>query len=178
MAGFVPFDMQIHRDDYRQLNVELITWIANQFLANYQLDVVSMIGQTIPEYVDGHLEDLASLQPPKGIIYFLVVEGNITGMGAIRKVSEGIGEIKRMYIRPQYRGRGYRTQMLDTLLAKGRKLGCTVFVLETSKFMTTAQHIYRSVGFRERGEYPESETPPILRSYQLYMEKNERASNI
>jgi ribosomal protein S18 acetylase RimI-like enzyme len=171
MVDFVPFDMQTHLSDYRQLNLELITWIADQFTANYQLDVVSMIGQTISEYVDDHLEDLTSLQPPSGITYLLVVEGNIAGMGAIRKLHKEIGEIKRMYIRPQYRGRGYGTQMLDILPAKGREFGCTIFVLETSKFMTTAQHIYRSAGFRERAEYPESETPPILRSYQLYMVK-------
>jgi ribosomal protein S18 acetylase RimI-like enzyme len=177
MVEFVPLDMQTHRADYRQLNVELITWIADQFTANYQLDVVSMIEQTILEYVDDHLEDLTRLLPPKGAIYVLVVEGDIAGMGAIRKLHTKMGEIKRMYIRPQYRGRGYGTQMLDTLLAKGRAFGWTTFVLETSQFMTTAQHIYQSAGFRERAEYPESETPPILRPYQLYMEKNERANS-
>ncbi|UCH37037.1 MAG: GNAT family N-acetyltransferase [Candidatus Bathyarchaeota archaeon] len=163
--------MQTHLDGYRQLNVELLTWIANQFSANYQIDVVSMIGQTVSEYVDNHLEDLASLQPPNGVIYLLINEGDIAGMGAIRKLSEETGEIKRMYIRPRYRGQGYGTQMLEILLAKGREFSCSKFVLETSKFMTTAQHIYRSAGFREGAEYPESETPPILRSYQLYMEK-------
>jgi hypothetical protein len=63
--------------------------------------------------------------------------------------------------------------MLNKLLTMGRAFGWTGFVLETSKFMTVAQSMYRSAGFRERAEYPESETPPILRPYQLFMEKNE-----
>ena len=95
-------------------------------------------------------------------------------MGAIRKLSNDIGEIKRMYIRPLYRGRGYGKQMLNKLLEVGREFGCSSFLLETSKFMTLAQYIYRSAGFIEREEYPESETPIILRQYQLFMEKTEQ----
>ena len=171
MVKFVPFDLNVHKKEYIKLNIELITWIADQLGENYQLDAVSTIGQTIPEYVDDHLQDLTSLKPPEGIIYLLVVAGDIAGMGALRKLSDEIGEIKRMYIRPHYRGRGYGKQMLNKLLEVGREFGCSSFVLETSKLMAVAQHIYKSVGFIEREEYPESETPIIFRKYQLFMEK-------
>jgi len=86
MAEFVPFDLNVHKEVFVKLNVEFITWIADQFRENYQLDSVSNIGQTIPEYVDAHLEDLTSLKPPDGIIYLLVDGGDIAGMGAIRKL--------------------------------------------------------------------------------------------
>jgi len=173
MAEFVPFDLDVHKDVFVELNVEFITWIADQLRENYQLDSVSKIGQRIPEYVDAHLEDLTSLKPPDGVIYLLVDDGDVAGMGAIRKLSDEVGEIKRMYIRPLYRGRGYGKQMLDKLLEVGREFGCSSFLLETSKFMTVAQHIYKSAGFIEREEYPESETPEIFRSYQIFMEKKE-----
>jgi len=173
MAEFVPFDLNVHKEEFVKLNVEFITWIADQLRENYQLDSVSNIGQTIPEYVDAHLEDLTSLKPSDGIIYLLVDAGDVAGMGAIRKLSDEIGEIKRMYIRPLYRGRGYGKQMLNRLLEVGREFGCSSFFLETSKFMTVAQHIYESAGFVEREEYPESETPRIFRSYQVFMEKRE-----
>jgi ribosomal protein S18 acetylase RimI-like enzyme len=173
MAKFVPFDLNVHKDVFVELNVEFITWIADQLRENYQLDSVSKIGKTIPEYVDAHLEDLTSLKPPDGVIYLLVDDGDVAGMGAIRKLSDEVGEIKRMYIRPLYRGRGYGKQMLNKLLEVGRKLGCSSFLLETSKFMTVAQHIYKSAGFIEREEYPESETPEIFRLYQIFMEKKE-----
>lgn len=173
MVEFVQFGLNVHKEEYVKLNIEFITWIADQLRKNYQLDSVSIIGQTIPEYVDAHLEDLTSLRPPDGIIYLLVVEGDIAGMGALRKLSDEIGEVKRMYIRPLHRGRGYGKQMLNKLLEVGREFGCSSFLLETSKFMTVAQHIYRSAGFIERGEYPESETPTVFRQYQLFMEKTE-----
>ena len=173
MVEFVPFDMNVHKKEYVKLNIELITWISDQLGDNYQLDAISTIGQTIPEYVDDHLKVLTSLKPPEGIIYLVVVEGDIAGMGALRKLSNEIGEIKRMYIRPFYRGRGYGKQMLNRLLEVGRKFGCSSFLLETSKFMTVAQHIYRAAGFIEREEYPESETPTVFRQYQLFMEKTE-----
>ena len=62
MVEFVPFDLKVHKEEYRQLNVELITWIADQLEKNYNIDSVSMVGQTISEYVDGHLEDLMDLK--------------------------------------------------------------------------------------------------------------------
>jgi len=173
MVEFVPFYLNVHKKEYVKLNIEFITWIADQLEENYQIDAVSMIGQTIPEYVDDHLKDLTSLKPPDGIIYLLVVKGDIAGMGALRKISDEIGEIKRMYIRPFHRGRGYGKQMLNKLLEVGRRFGCSSFLLETSKFMTVAQHIYKSAGFIEREEYPESETPTLFRQHQLYIEKTE-----
>jgi len=173
VVEFVPFDLNVHKEIFVKLNIEFLTWIVDQLTENYQIDAVSVVGQTVPEYVDGHLEDLTSLKPPDGIIYLLVVEGGIAGMGALRKLSDEIGEIKRMYIRPLYRGRGYGKQMLNRLLDVGREFGCSSFRLETARFMTVAQHIYKSAGFIEREEYPESETPLILRPYQLFMEKKE-----
>ena len=173
MVEFVPFDMNVHKKEFVKLNIELITWISEQLGDNYQLDTVSAIGQTIPEYVDDHLKDLTSLKPPEVIIYLLMVAGDIAGMGALRKLSNEIGEIKRMYIRPLYRGRGYGKQMLNKLLEVGRKYGCSSFLLETSKFMIVAQHIYKSAGFIEREEYPESDMPTVFRQYQLFMEKTE-----
>lgn len=173
MVEFVPFDQKVHKKAFRQLSIEHLTWAVDQLRENYQLDVTSEFGQTVPEYVDEHLEDLARLKPPKGIIYLLVVEGNIVGMGAIRKLRDVIGEIKRMYIRPPYRGRGYGKQLLKTLLKAGREFGCSTFLLDTAKFMTTAQHLYTSAGFQERAEYPESEVPATFRPYWLFMEKKE-----
>jgi predicted GNAT family acetyltransferase len=88
---------------------------------------------------------------------------------------ETVGEVKRMYNRLEYRGKGYAKQMVNRLLEEGRKLGCTHFLLDSSQFMPAAQHIYRSAGFKERGPYPESEPPEIMRPYMIFMEKKECA---
>jgi ribosomal protein S18 acetylase RimI-like enzyme len=165
MIEFVPFDHAFHTEVYRQLNIEHLTWAMDQLRATYQYDATSETGQTIPEYVDEHLGDLTRLHPPDGIIYLLRVDGDILGMGALRKLSDTAGEIKRMYIRPAIRGRGYGNQLLEQLLSTGRAFGCSTFLLDTPKFATAAQHIYRAAGFTERTEYPESEVPAAFHPY-------------
>ena len=107
------------------------------------------------------------------MVYLLLVDSNIAGMGAIRKMNDGIGEIQRMYIRSDYRGRGLGKEMLNRLMEVGRDLGCFIFRLSTPKFALAAQHIYRSSGFLEREEYPESEVPAEFKQYWIFMEKTE-----
>ena len=161
-------------EEFVQLNIETVTWHSEQLNQKYKINAPSSTVQNIREYVDEHLKDLTSLEPPNGIVYLLKIGGKIVGMGAIKKFGDDIGEIQRMYIRPNYRGRGFGKQMLNRLLKDGKgHLGCSTFRLSTPKFAKAAQHIYRSVGFKEREEYPESEVPANLRQYWLYMEKKE-----
>ena len=172
MEEFVPFDPNIHKNEFIRMNIEYMEWIFSQLDENYQLDSLSKLGMTVPEIVNATIEPFLKLKPPEGIIYLLIVEGDVAGMGALEKLSDEVGEIKRMYSRPQYRGRGYGKIMLNRLLEVGRQFGCSSFRLDTPKWAHAAQHIYRSAGFKEREEYPESEIPPNLRSYWLFMEKN------
>ena len=106
-----------------------------------------------------------------GVFYLIQVEDKIVGMGALRKLKEGIGEIKRMYIKPEYQGKGLGKKMLQLLLNRSMEYGFSAIYLETGSFMTTAQHLYRSVGFYNREEYPETEVPQQLRHVWLFMEK-------
>jgi N-acetylglutamate synthase-like GNAT family acetyltransferase len=99
------------------------------------------------------------------------LEGVIIGMGALHQIREKTGEIKRMYIRPAYQGKGYGRALLQKLLQKAKEFGYYSIYLDSARFMTTAQHLYRSFGFIECKEYPETEIPPQLRSHWLYMKK-------
>ncbi len=92
-------------------------------------------------------------------------------MGALRRVKEGVGEIKRMYIKPEYRGRGLGKKMLELLLREGKRCSFSKIYLETGSFMTTAQRLYRAAGFHSREVYPETEMPPQIRHAYLFMEK-------
>ena len=78
-----------------------------------------------------------------------------------------------MTTRPLPINRSIGKQMLNRLLEVGREFGCSSFRLDSAKFMTVAQYIYRSAGFVEREEYPESEVPAAFRPYWLFMEKKE-----
>jgi len=170
---FVPFNLKVHKEIFVKLNIEFIAWIADQFKEKYNFDAEVKVGQEISDYVETHVKDFASLKPPNGIVYLLEVDGCIVGMGGLKKLRDDVGEIKRMYIQPSFRGRGYGRKLLNKLLEKGREFGFSTFRLETSRFMEAAQRIYHSAGFVEIGEYPEVETPVVLRQYQVFMEKIE-----
>ncbi|MFW9884777.1 MAG: GNAT family N-acetyltransferase, partial [Candidatus Thorarchaeota archaeon] len=113
----------------------------------------------------------AALKPPKGFVLVLEDEEKLVGMGVIKTIGEGIGEVRRMYIRPEYRGRGYGKELMQKLLNQAEEVGYFTLRLETADFMRAALNVYRSSGFKERGEYPGLEVPEWYRPYCIFMEK-------
>ena len=171
MVKFVPYDDDRHRIPFFELNVELITGISEEMRARHNIDAESMMGQTVQEYVETVFNTFAALKPPKGILYILEIDDEVAGMGAVKPLEEGVGEIKRMYIRPRYRGKGFGKAMLHRLIQKAKTLRYTTLRLETGDYSATAHHIYRSAGFKDRDEYTHMETPEWYRQYCLFMEK-------
>ena len=140
-------------------------------LEQYNIDVIAILGQTSREYAEKKVKEISSYIPPDGIYYILQVGNKIAGMGALRKLKINVGEVKRMYIRPEFRGRGLGKAMLEELLKKGKEFGYTTILLDSGPFMNAAQYIYHSAGFQDREEYPESEVPLEFRHVWSYMEK-------
>jgi GNAT superfamily N-acetyltransferase len=174
MPVFVPFEPDKHLGEYIKMNIELGLWYAEQLKEKHQFDLVSALGMSIPEYVHENTDFLTNLKPPEGIIYMIEADGEIAGTGAIKKLGKNIGELKRMYVRPKFRGRGYGRQLLDKVLEAGEEFGRTSYILDTPPFADAAHHIYRSVGFKDRPAYPETEVPPALRPIWMFMEKKEQ----
>ena len=172
MIEFIPINLDLHKSHLIKLTEDYFTWITAEVQQRYNINTFSIIGKSIPEYTEKTLEELSSYLPPEGIYYVLQVQGKIGGMGALRKLKIGVGEIKRMYIKPEYRKKGYGKAMLNQLLKKGKEFGFSTVRLDTGKFMVAAQHVYRSAGFQERDKYPETEVPPQLQPFWLYMEKS------
>ncbi|HEV8437914.1 MAG TPA: GNAT family N-acetyltransferase [Methylomirabilota bacterium] len=86
----------------------------------------------------------------------LVVEdptGQIVGTAGIRSLAPGVGEIKRMWIRPERQGLGLGRRLMNECLDRARGLGFRVLRLDTEQEMTAALHLYRRCGFREIPDY-------------------------
>ena len=181
MVEFIPINLDIHKSLLVEMNKEYLSWIAREMKKKYDLDIFNVGSNNqlnkieqqaiIRDYSKGSVEKLTSYMPPEGIYYILQTDKKVAGMGALRKLNMSIGEIKRMYIRPEYRGKGFGKVLLQQILKKAKEFGLSTVRLETGKFMTTAQYIYAKAGFREIDEYPEIENPPQFRPYYLYMEK-------
>lgn len=73
--------------------------------------------------------------------------GELLACGAIKRLDAHSAEIKRMYTRPEARGRGLGRALLLELINRGRELGHTRLVLETGDQQPEAIHLYESAGF-------------------------------
>jgi putative acetyltransferase len=91
-------------------------------------------------------EDVADPQ-----LTFLVarIDGHAAGCGALRPLEPGVGEVKRMFVRPAFRGRGVARQVLAALEAAARARGYSMLRLETATRQPEAIGLYRSAGYVE-----------------------------
>ncbi len=170
MVDFVTLNIVKHLSILLEMNTEYLQWIVNQCKKQLNIDLEAHIGSA-HSYAARILDELELFQPPGGVFYLVRVESNIVGMGALRRISPEIGEIKRMYVKPEYQGKGLGKSLLNRLIEKGKRLGYSSLRLDAGPFMKSAQKLYQSEGFVEIEEYPESESPKLDGVTWTYMEK-------
>ncbi len=105
---------------------------------------------------------------PKGKILLLWDDDVIVGGVALRPLDDpGICEMKRLFIREGWRGRGFGRQMTAQILEAAQQAGYSKMRLDTEKRLLTAIDMYRQFGFAEIGRYYDNPLEEIL-----YMEKD------
>lgn len=112
---------------------------------------------TPPEFCH-HLapKDMAS---PSTSLFIAREDGAAVACGALHRHEGGIAEVKRMYTRPDARGRGVGRKILGEIIALAEKEGLTELVLETGNNFYAAMRIYEGAGFQSCGpmlDYPDS----------------------
>lgn len=107
--------------------------------------------------------ELASLPgeyaPPRGRILLAWVDGELAGCVAIRAWDEERCEMKRMYARPEFRGRGVGRALAEAVMAEARAIGYRWMRLDTVPGMDAALTLYRAMGFRDIPPYRHNPIP-------------------
>lgn len=146
-------DIVVARADLgSEVALRLITALNAQILARY------------PEDGATHFElDLDEVKPGQGIFVIAWGGDRPVGCGAVRRLTESglddAGEVKRMYVVPEARGRRIGGLILDRLEAEARALGLKRLLLETGERQVEAVALYQRTGFTriERfGQYVDS----------------------
>jgi putative acetyltransferase len=83
----------------------------------------------------------------KGAFLVAYLGSDPVGCGAIRRIEDGVGEIKRMFVRPTARGHGVGAALLYAIEQTARQLGIHRLVLETGERQQEALSLYRRAGF-------------------------------
>lgn len=107
----------------------------------------------------GFQDELATLPskyaPPKGCILQANLKGAVGGIVALRPYDglHGCCEMKRMYVRPEFRGAGLGRLLADAIVERATSLGYDRMLLDTLIRLQPAVALYRSLGFKEIDPY-------------------------
>lgn len=136
---------------------------------------IAQVGEMIREYTGWlgrdlsfqHLEEeLADLAgkytPPEGELLVALEGEEPAGMVAYHRHSRARCEMKRLYVRPQWRGQGVGDLLVEGIIGRAARAGYEEMVLDTLKLMKAAIHLYERAGFRECPPYYHNPMEDVL----------------
>jgi ribosomal protein S18 acetylase RimI-like enzyme len=110
--------------------------------------------------------ELASLpgdySPPQGALFLAHADSSAVGCIGLRPFSESVGELKRLYVVPAFRGRGLARALVFAAIAAARRIGYRALVLDTLATMRPAIALYESFGFERTDAYYANPLPDVL----------------
>jgi putative acetyltransferase len=126
-----------------------------------QAGFAQLVATVLTEYgfsVDPILEaDLEHPETSYQSVWVAIDNDRLVGSVAIRFLDDVMtAELKRMYLQPEYRGRGLGRTLLNHAIRWAKDRGCQAIVLDTSTTMTAAQGLYESAGFSRTGTRTEA----------------------
>lgn len=101
-----------------------------------------------------HLEEKYGCQ--NGRLYIAFYDDKIAGCIGLKKIDDEICEMKRLYVRPEFRGKHIGNVLAKKVIDEAKKIGYKSMVLDTFPFLTSAIKMYKKMGFYEIEQYNDS----------------------
>ena len=99
--------------------------------------------------------------PPAGSLLLAMAGSDVAGCAGLRKLRDDICEMKRLYVRPAFRGRHLGRRMAEEIARRARDLHYRTLVLDTLGTMEAAQRLYLSMGFTPATSYYVNPLPNV-----------------
>jgi len=116
---------------------------------------------------DALAADAVLFDPPTGAFVVVRVAGVVVGCGGVMTIGHGVGEIKRMWIHPEHRGRGLASRLLASLEARCLEVGNPVVRLDTNAVLTDAIRMYERSGYQSVERY--NDNPYAQRWFEKHL---------
>lgn len=104
----------------------------------------------------GGAADIAAMRSPDGAFVLMRSDQATVGCGGLQRIDDATGEIKRMWIDPDWRGLGLGGRLLTQLEAVARELGRTRVVLDTNESLVEAIAMYERAGYQQIERYSDN----------------------
>ena|SRR5438876_4424673 len=118
------------------------------------------------ECFQGFAHEVAGLPgpyaPPTGQLLLARADTQPAGCVALRRIDVGFCEMKRLYVRPEFRGRSLGRELDESILCEARRIGYHAMRLDTLSSMTAARALYLSLGFQIIPRYNDNPSPDAL----------------
>jgi ribosomal protein S18 acetylase RimI-like enzyme len=137
-----------HLDDVRKLFIEYQTSLGIDLcFQNYDEELKSLPGK---------------YALPDGRLYMITIDEEIAGCIALRRFDKTRCEMKRLYIRPQYRGHHCGQLLVEKIIQEAKIIGYEEMVLDTLSSLKSAVSLYQRNGFIEVNPYYDNPLQDVL----------------
>jgi GNAT superfamily N-acetyltransferase len=165
MPDIVRVEMGAHQEKIRELFGEYLASLDPLFKQDFDISF------DMNSILERNMEELHKFMPPQGrILLAYADDGHLAGCACLRRISQDLGEIKRMFVRSQYRRKGIGRALVEAIIAEARSNGCTRLRLDSAPFLPESHSLYRSIGFKPIPPYADSEIPEEFHSRWIFME--------
>jgi len=135
-----------------QLSQEYVDWMVAEIRVHYpDLSLDEFTSEH--DYDDVRKKFPGEHVPPQGCLLVALNNGEACGCVALGKLTDSVGELRTLYVRPACRGTGVGRKLVEAALKQAQSFGYSVVRLDTLEFMDSAQKLYRSFGFRDIPPY-------------------------